>query len=420
MTILPELRDALVRSRPPVILPELRDGLAHRRRRARRRPALVGGIAFTGVLATAGALAATGVLQIPTGEPVEPHRVERDAGHGVGVPVGATAQLLPLRVADPAGGPPWGLRMVTTSRGLACLQLGRVVGDELGVLGQDGIEKDDGRFHPLPIATAASALTPCQIPDGAGRFFAGVDRLTYASGDTPVRACRGREHAPSHGRAALSGGGRAPRRVRVARARGRAHHLRRRDERGGQPPLGAYLSVRPGKGESGVTAMGGTPVGSDFDMGVARIDYRDGTSCPGKKPRAFCPPKGYVKRTPAKPGAVRARLTVTMGTRKFGKHKRVPEIRVRFRAPAAITDAQTMYLFEGRVPDSPAKRCHGQIFYTPTNHNIARGDVVKLFGVIPPDCKGTLRAQVILADISYHNGKPKPGVVGTIVRRLSP
>lgn len=420
MTILPELRDALLRSRPPVILPELRDGLAHRRRRARRRPALVGGIAFTGVLATAGALAATGVLQIPTGEPVEPHRVERDAGHGVGVPVGATAQLLPLRVADPAGGPPWGLRMVTTSRGLACLQLGRVVGDELGVLGQDGIEKDDGRFHPLPIATAASALTPCQIPDGAGRFFAGVDRLTYASGDTPVRACRGREmlhrtggpRCPAVDERRVAYGLLGPEAARITYVDGTSAEV--------SPPLGAYLSVRPGKGESGVTAMGGTPVGSDFDMGVARIDYRDGTSCPGKKPRAFCPPKGYVKRTPAKPGAVRARLTVTMGTRKFGKHKRVPEIRVRFRAPAAITDAQTMYLFEGRVPDSPAKRCHGQIFYTPTNHDIARGDVVKLFGVIPPDCKGTLRAQVILADISYHNGKPKPGVVGTIVRRLSP
>src|SRR4051812_29348063 len=149
MTLLPELRDALVRSRAPVILPELRDGLARRRRTRLRRPALASGLALTGLLATAGALAATGVLQIQSGDPVEPHRVERDAAHGIGVPVGATARLLDLRVPDPAGGPHWGLRMVTTSRGLGCLQLGRVVGGELGVLGQDGIENDDGRFHPL-------------------------------------------------------------------------------------------------------------------------------------------------------------------------------------------------------------------------------------------------------------------------------
>ena len=73
---------------------------------------------------------------------------------------------------------------------------------------------------------------------------------------------------------------------------------------------------------------------------------------------------------------------------------------MRFRAPVAITDAQRMYLFEGRVPDSAVKRCRHTIFFTPTDRNVARGEIVRLFGIVPPDCTGTLRARVLLADIS--------------------
>jgi hypothetical protein len=58
------------------------------------------------------------------------------------------------------------------------------------------------------------------------------------------------------------------------------------------------------------------------------------------------------------------------------------------------------------------------IFYSPTNRNIARGDTVRLFGIVPPDCTGTLRARVLLADITYGNGKPTPAVVGTVTRRF--
>jgi hypothetical protein len=416
MTILPELRDALVRAQPPLILPELRDGLVRARpRRLRgRRPVMAGGVVLSGLLATAGALAATGVL--PIGEPVKPHHVERDPGRGVGVPVGSTARLLPLRVADPAGGPPWGLRIVTTSRGLACLQVGRVVGNELGVLGQDGVERNDGRFHPLPVATASTPLSPCQIPDGAGRFFAGVDRLTYASGDSSERSCRGRDRrskartrCPAADERRIAYGLLGPQAASVTFVDGSKLDLNTRE--------GAYLSVRPGKGEPAVTSMGGGPAIDIFGAAVARIDYRDGTYCPEpNSKRAFCPPKGFAERSATK-RSVRSALTVTMGDRKLGA-TRVREIRVRFRAPVAITDAQRMYLFEGRFPDSTVKRCRHVIFYTPSNRNIARGELVRLFGIVPPDCTGTLRAHVLLADITYSNGKPKPAVVGRISRRF--
>jgi hypothetical protein len=100
------------------------------------------------VLATAAiTLAATGVIL--TGSPVGTVRVPV-ATAGEGVPVAGGARLLPLRVADPAGGLPWGMRIVHTTRGLICVQLGRVDDGQLGQLGVDGAFHNDGRFHPLP------------------------------------------------------------------------------------------------------------------------------------------------------------------------------------------------------------------------------------------------------------------------------
>ena len=128
-------------------------------------PCSPGCLAAGGLAVTGAALAATGV--IPIGDPVEPTRVERNPDRGTGVPTDQGGRLLALRVPDPAGGPPWGLRIVDTTRGMQCLQAGRVVGDQLGLLGQDGISGDDGRFHPLPPATRSGWFTPCQLPDSA-------------------------------------------------------------------------------------------------------------------------------------------------------------------------------------------------------------------------------------------------------------
>jgi hypothetical protein len=100
------------------------------------------------VLATAAiTLAATGVIL--TGSPVGTARAPI-ATAGEGVPVPGGARLLPLRAADPAGGLPWGMRIIHTTRGLICVQVGRVYHGQLGQLGVDGAFHNDGRFHPLP------------------------------------------------------------------------------------------------------------------------------------------------------------------------------------------------------------------------------------------------------------------------------
>jgi hypothetical protein len=129
-----------------------------RRASAHVRIALV---ALALVLATSAiTLAATGVIL--TGSPVgTAHAPIATAGEGI--PVAGGARLLPLRATDPAGGLPWGMRIIHTTRGLICVQLGRVYDGQLGQLGVDGAFHDDGRFHPLP----TDAL-PDVLPNAAG------------------------------------------------------------------------------------------------------------------------------------------------------------------------------------------------------------------------------------------------------------
>ena len=113
------------------------------------------------------ALAAAGVFQ--TGTPVGPYiGAQPNAFEGVAVP--GSLRLLSLRVADPAGGPPWVLRALRTTRGLECVELGRLVDGKIGVIGEDGAFSDDGRFHPLS-ENAFELGFNCGALDARGHAF---------------------------------------------------------------------------------------------------------------------------------------------------------------------------------------------------------------------------------------------------------
>jgi hypothetical protein len=92
------------------------------------------------------ALAASGVILTGAAVPA-PRFASRSAG--AGLPQPGKWKLLSLRVADPDGAPPWGMRLVRTTRGLVCVQLGRVQEGVLGELGIDGAFHNDLRFHPV-------------------------------------------------------------------------------------------------------------------------------------------------------------------------------------------------------------------------------------------------------------------------------
>lgn len=174
MTRLPQLEDALIK--------------AAQRLEARQRPittarrsARVVGIALAAALVLGGmALAATQILK--TGKPVPADL--RSAGF-FGVIKPGTTRLLAVRVADPAGGPPWGLRAYRTTIGrgarslaLNCFQVGRVVNGRLGVIGQDGSFNNDGSFHELPVQANS-----CGGLDARGQDFSYAQFSSIASAD---------------------------------------------------------------------------------------------------------------------------------------------------------------------------------------------------------------------------------------------
>jgi hypothetical protein len=177
----------LRRAQVPLRAGELGAGSARAPSRTRRRLAAFNvrvALALVVALAAAAAVAlADGLL---SGAPVTPPFAPQPQ-RGDGVPIGASARLLGLSVADPAGGLPWGLRTVSTTRGAGCLQYGRLYDGQLGVLGQDGAFGDDHRFHPFSLQDAVAGLEGCASLDADGRLFEAVQsQLVPASAYPPA------------------------------------------------------------------------------------------------------------------------------------------------------------------------------------------------------------------------------------------
>ena len=149
------------------------------RRGHRRTPALV---LIAMLVITAGALAAGGVIQI--GAPAEPHTSNFYELKGGGI-VKGTVRLLGVSTPDPAGGAPWGMRVLSTKRGEGCVQVGRLLDGKLGALGQDSAFHDDGLFHEFAVNTFG-AQRSCTLLDGNDRLF-----LNATVGDIPASAWRG-------------------------------------------------------------------------------------------------------------------------------------------------------------------------------------------------------------------------------------
>lgn len=129
----------------------------------RRSPRLLAAALATLTLTGAAAYAATTLIGVGSPAPNPPSPFTP-----------SNVRLLGLRIADPAGGPPWGIRLALTQPGRppgwgrqppdVAIQIGRIRAGQMGFIGVDGVFHNDGLFH---VAGPNSALTtPANYPVG--------------------------------------------------------------------------------------------------------------------------------------------------------------------------------------------------------------------------------------------------------------
>jgi len=178
MTLLPAVRSQLhaaaerVAQEPARRLPFARGG--------RLRPGRTPAIALALVLLLLGGAFGAGLIKFGKASPAGQEFGNAKAELGALTP--GSVRLLPVKTADPAGGPDWGMRVLSTTRGVGCIQVGRLVDGKLGALGQDNSFKNDGLFHELP-PTGRFDQFSCSALDGAGRIFNNV-----VQGELPASA----------------------------------------------------------------------------------------------------------------------------------------------------------------------------------------------------------------------------------------
>ncbi|HTD09396.1 MAG TPA: hypothetical protein VK680_10930 [Solirubrobacteraceae bacterium] len=157
------------------------------RARARALPRVTA-VALVGLLLIVGAAFASGLITV--GSPAKKVENFQIADARLGSVTLGSASILSLRASDPQGGAPWGLRVFTTTRGAGCIQVGRVVDGQIGVLGSDGAFGDDGQLHPLPVASTEDLA--CSALDANGQVFDNVSK-----GDELANGLVGPEAVPS-------------------------------------------------------------------------------------------------------------------------------------------------------------------------------------------------------------------------------
>ncbi len=319
------------------------------------------------VLGGAAVAFASGLISF--GAPVASVPVFADPRAGLGEIAPGTVDLLPISVPDPRGGPPWGMRVLSTTRGAGCLQVGRLLDGKLVALGQDGAFGDDGRAHELPLSTNVERLN-CSLLDGRGRIFDSVTLKSEAASAAQGVHCEPPgTYAPSRGP--------APQMCPLADERNLYYGMLGPYARsltysaGGQirtlatvGPDGAYLIVTTGTthlytgargrlDRAGLAAFDDVPVYSP----ITAIHYQGGVTChlvTAERwiygPRACAPslpePFGYVQAgTPT-----RAQLATPIHAKLIRGAGGRWEILIRFTSRVAISSLRGEYELEWHDP----------------------------------------------------------------------
>ncbi|MDA0179560.1 hypothetical protein OJ997_04575 [Solirubrobacter phytolaccae] len=345
-----------------------------------------------------GTVAVAATTQLLQGEPVRnPPGLQLDPKQGLGVIVGA-GKLLPPRTADPAGGPPWGLRVVKTSRGLGCVQLGRVHEGKLGVLGQDFAFDDDGKFHER--GAEIIQKTDCQLADAAGNAFIAISHIGLpASGDlTGCNPQSAYKQTPMCERSSLRNvfyGLLGPEATAVTYKDADGKVVRQRVS----GPEGAYLVVKPTEPDR--RQIGYWSPGVSPGSGLRSVEYRDGSTCMIPNPRRIggaraCPVKGYVtpELTPATREELATPIRVRVGREPVGVKGADKQRRVTFSFRARRAgDSRSQYTFEAKLVKR-GKHCSSGTTFGAIAKDVAAGEVVSSELFFPYRCRGRLQLKV--------------------------
>jgi hypothetical protein len=138
-------------------------------------------VVLVALVALAIAASAWGASQLLTGSIVSTGFPPVSPIVGVGAPLPSSSAVLGLRVPDPVGGLPWGMRIVRTTRGEACLQVGRVLDGKVGVLGTGYAFHHDGLFHTLSPEDALVGGLQCVHVDAHGHVLDTQGPLTASA-----------------------------------------------------------------------------------------------------------------------------------------------------------------------------------------------------------------------------------------------
>jgi hypothetical protein len=442
VSILPQLEHELTRAAERRLLdaghaagvPGVSAPAAHGARSGfgRRRVALSLALAALALVGAGG-----GALLFAPGKPITPaYELPAMSTVGIGRPLAPSLALLPLRVADPVGGPPWAMRVILTTRGLACIQAGRVLDGRLGAVGIGYAFKADGRFHPFSAADAIS-VDSCATVDRRGHAFQpGAPTLATADGtslagenvwpgerahcDLPGQRNWG-VRCPRSDLREIAAGLLGPEAVSVrVSAPGRHFTL------APVGPDGAYLIVLPAPGSSASGhwqgARSGEGRGGDGALAGAAatltVTYRDGAQCeiPASSQAQQCAPPDLDLATAARRRNLLAALHVSYrprlaysdpllaqdsGGRSFQRRglasatpRPGPGLVIEFNAPVAAPSISSGYDAELQVRPVGGCSAPATIVAQPTQQTLAPGAHVRIAVSLESSCAATYAGRV--------------------------
>jgi hypothetical protein len=413
--------------------PQPRNAMARARSRMRLRLLVV--VVPAVLVLAAGALAASGVIRI--GAPAEPSGGSLPELHGGGL-VKGTVRLLAVTTPDPAGGPPWGMRVLSTKAGEGCVQVGRLVDGKLGAIGEDDAFDDDGLFHAFAL-DSTFAKHACTLLDGNGRIF-----LNATVGDMPASAWVGYgggcvPSTATHAERFTEKG--KPRALcPQADERNLYYGLLGPDAKSVTYELDGHTYTRATVGPEGTYLIvtrasptqlfnfnaGGTQDIVPVDGPITELHYRDGAICHltsrswiGGKDActpALKVPVGWTAPKQTAPTA--AQVEAPVQARLVRSASGAREIEVSFRSRVAIEGARRNYLFKWHVPGMPP-----QIYsFEATHFDIAAGQLVThdIARLSPASRAGAITGEVLFRDATGPgNIEEGPGTVEHVVGRFS-